>query len=172
VTTRDFSSQRRRRRPQPVDVGLVGIGLLTVLLASYATGTSWAEFKRARQHVTDVRRDTQAAQAQLKTLEQHAAPTAALGSQALFSTEVPPPRVLSELSALMPPDVKLESVGLTYGDGIAIQIQVSAKTAAGYEAFLQRLGSSPLFDDVVPGEESRDGGVSASIQAHYRGAGR
>lgn len=172
TAVRDFSSRPRRRRPQPVDVGLLGVGLLTLVFASYATGTSWAEFKRAREHVTEVRRDTQAAQAQLKTLEQRAAPTAALGTLALLSTEAPPPRVLAELSALMPPDVKLESIALTYGDGIALQMQVSAKAGGAYEAFLQRLEGSPLFDDVVPGEETRDGGVSASIQLRYRGASR
>ena len=168
----DFSSKPRRRRPEPFDLGLLGVGLLTLLVASYATGTSWAEFKRARQHVTDIRRDTQAAQEQLKSLEARSAPTAALGAQALLSADAPPPRVLSELAALMPPDVKLESVALAYGDGIGLQMQVSAKGGGAYEAFLQRLEGSPLFDDVVPGEETRDGGVAASIQARYRGSAR
>jgi Tfp pilus assembly protein PilN len=168
----DFSSKPRRRRPEPFDLGLLGVGLLTLLVAGYATGTSWAEFKRARQHVTDIRRDTQAAQEQLKSLEARAAPTAALATQALLSADAPPPRVLSELAALMPPDVKLESVALTYADGIGIQMQVSAKGGASYDAFLQRLEGSPLFDEVVPGEETRDGGVAASVQARYRGGSR
>jgi hypothetical protein len=51
-------------------------------------------------------------------------------------------------------------------------MQVSAKAGGAYEAFLQRLEGSPLFDDVVPGEETRDGGVSASIQLRYRGGSR
>ena len=169
---RDFSSRPRRRAPQPVDVGLIGVGLLTLIVASYATGTSWAEFKRARQHVVDVRRDTEASQARLRTLEARSAPTAALATQALLSADAPPPRVLAEISGLMPPDLKLESLSLAYGDGIAIQLQVSAKAGGAYEVFLQRLEASPLFDEVIPGEESRDGGVTASIQAHYRGGPR
>lgn len=169
---RDFSSRPRRRVPRPVDLGLIGVGLLTLIVASYATGTSWAEFKRARQHVANVRKETQAAQARLKTLEARSAPTAALANQALLSTDAPPPRVLADLSALMPPDVKLEGLSLAYGDGIGLQMQVSAKVGGAYEAFLQRLERSPLFDEVVPGEESRDGGVSASIQARYRGGSR
>ena len=158
--------------PEPVDVGLFGIGVLTLLLAGYATGTSWAEFKRARQHVADVRRETEAGQARLRSLETRSAPTAALATQALLSSDVPPPRLLAELSALMPPDVKLDAVSLAYGEGIDVRLQVSAKAGAAYDAFLQRLEGSPAFDDVIPGEESRDGGVSASIQAHYRGAAR
>ncbi len=170
---RDFSTRPRRRRPEPVEFGLLGVGLLTLLLASYATGTSWAEFKRARQHVADVRRETEAAQVRLKTLEARSAPTAALGTQALLSTEAPPPRVLADLSASMPPDVKLESLSLTYGgDGIVVQMGVSAKATGAYEAFLQRLESSPLFEDVIPGEETRDVGVAASVRARYRGGAR
>jgi hypothetical protein len=169
---RDFSSRPRRRAPQPVDVGLIGIGLLTLIVAGYATGTSWAEFKRARQHVVDVRRETEAGQARLRSLEARSAPTAALATQALLSADAPPPRVLAEISGLMPPDLKLESLSLAYGDGIAIQLQVSAKAGGAYETFLQRLEASPLFDEVIPGEEARDGGVTASIQAHYRGASR
>jgi hypothetical protein len=166
---RDFSSRPRRRRPAPADLGLVGIGLLTLLVAGYATGTSWADLKRARQHVVDLRRESEAAQARLRTLESRSAPTAALATQALLSEEAAPPRVMADLASLMPPDVKLESMGLVYGESVAIQMQVSAKSAGSYDAFLQRLEGSPLFDDVVPGEETRDGGVSASITARYRG---
>jgi len=169
---RDFSSRPRRRPPQPVDLGLIGIGVLTLIFAGYATGTSWADFKRARQHVADVRRDTEAAQARLKTMEARSAPTAALATQALLSADAAPPRVLAELAALMPPDVKLDSLNLTYGEGIGMSMHVSAKGAGAYEAFLQRLESSPLFDEVVPGEETRDGGVAASIEMRYRGGAR
>ena len=169
---RDFSSRPRRRPPQPVDLGLIGVGLLTLIFAGYATGTSWADFKRARQHVADVRRDTEAAQARLKTMEARSAPTAALATQALLSADAAPPRVLADLAALMPPDVKLDSLSLTYGDGIGLTMRVSARSGGAYEAFLQRLEGSPSFDEVVPGEETRDGGVSASIDVRYRGGSR
>jgi hypothetical protein len=169
---RDFSSRPRRRPPQPVDLGLIGIGVLTLIFAGYATGTSWADFKRARQHVADVRRDTEAAQARLKTMEARSAPTAALATQALLSSDAAPPRVLADLAALMPPDVKLDSLNLSYGEGIGMSMRVSAKGAGAYEAFLQRLESSPLFEEVVPGEEARDVGVTASIEMRYRGGPR
>jgi hypothetical protein len=155
-----------------VDLGLVGVGALTLILASYATGTSWAEFKRARQHVVDVRRETEAGQARLKTLEARSAPTAALATQALLSADAAPPRLLSDLAAVLPPDVKLDGLALSYGEEIVIQMQVSAKGGAAYEVFLQRLEASPLFADVIPGEEARDGGLTASVQARYRGVAR
>ena len=53
-----------------------------------------------------------------------------------------------------------------------MSMHVSAKGAGAYEAFLQRLEASPLFEEVVPGEEARDGGVTASIEMRYRGASR
>ena len=155
-----------------MDLGLVGVGALTLILAGYATGTSWAEFKRARQHVVDVRRETEAGQARLKTLEARSAPTAALATQALLSSDAAPPRLLSDLAAVLPPDVKLDSLALTYGEDIAVQMQVSAKGGAAYEVFLQRLEASPLFGDVIPGEEARDGSLTASVQARYRGVAR
>ena len=82
-----------------------------------------------RQHVADVRRDTEAAQARLKTMEARSAPTAALATQALLSSDAAPPRVLADLAALMPPDVKLDSLALNYGEGIGMNMHVSAKTA-------------------------------------------
>ena len=51
-------------------------------------------------------------------------------------------------------------------------MQVSAKSGGAYEVFLQRLEASPLFEEVVPGEETRDGGVTASIACRYRGGAR
>ena len=172
MSARDFSSRPRRRPPAPADVGLVGIGLVVVVLAGYVTGTAWADFKRARRQVDAVRRDTQAAQERLRSLEARSAPTAALANQALLSTDAPPPRVLADLALLMPPDVRLQAIGLDYGDAVAVNVQVAARSGGAYDAFLQRLEGSPLFDEVIPGEESRDGGVTASVQVRYRGGPR
>jgi len=105
-------------------------------------------------------------------MEARSAPTAALATQALLSADAAPPRLLADLAALMPPDVKLDSLALSYGEGIGMSMHVSSKGAGAYEAFLQRLEASPLFEEVVPGEETRDGGVSASIETRYRGAAR
>jgi hypothetical protein len=166
---RDFSSRPRRRGPAAADLGLVGVGALTLLVAGYATGTSWADLKRVRQGVVDARQRSEAAQARLRAMESRSAPTAALATQALLSEEAAPPRVLADLSGLMPADLKLESVALSYGEAITVEMQVSSRSAGSYDAFLQRLEGSPLFEDVVPGEETRGGGVIASISARYRG---
>jgi hypothetical protein len=153
-------------------MALVGAGLVGLVLAGYATGTAWAQFKRARQQLAAVREQTQAAQVRLKSLEARAAPTAALAQQALLSADVPPPRVLTDLAALMPADVKLDSVALSYAEAIEVRMEVSARSTGAYETFLQRLESSPLFEEPIPGDESRDGGVHASIQVRHRGVPR
>ena len=172
---RDFSSRPRRRPPQPVDLGLIGIGVLTLILAGYATGTSWADFKRARQHVDDVRRDTEAAQARLKTMEARSAPTAALATQALLEHgRRPAARSSPRWRRCCPRTSSSTTLSLTYGDGIGMSMQVSrARAAAPTRPFLQRLEASPLFEEVVPGEEARGRRASPPpSRCRYRGGTR
>ena len=69
---------------------------------------------------------------------------------------------------LMPGDVRLEAVSLSYGEPLGLQIDVSARAATSYDLFLDRLQRSPLFADVLSGEENRDGELRTSIQMTYR----
>jgi hypothetical protein len=69
----------------------------------------------------------------------------------------------------MPPDVRLESVSMHYGDRLELEMRVVARSSSAYDLFLEKLQSSPLFERVLPGEENRDGEVQAAVRAAYRG---
>jgi len=168
VTARpDFSTRRRRRAPAPGDVGLLGVGLMTLALAGYATTSSWAALRRVRRDVAETRREASEAGARLQALETRREPGQGLTAQAIVSAEAPPPRVIADLAALMPADVRLEALILDYRERLGVELQVAARNAASYDIFLQNLESSPMFTDVLPGDETRGPELRASVRATY-----
>jgi hypothetical protein len=164
----DFSTRARRRSLDTAEMGLLGIGLTTLLLAGYATSTSWAALKKVRQDVDETRREAGAAQARLRSLEGRSTPGESLAAQAYYSTEAPPPRLLAELGALMPADVRLESVTLDYGEQVQVALDVRARTSASYDLFLRALEASPHFVGVLPQDESRGTPLRGQVRATYR----
>ncbi len=166
--TPDFSTRPRRRPPGALDLVLLAAGAAALVLAVYASSAAWTSAGQARRQVEEARRDARADQDRLRDLER--AGGAALGEQARLSADAPPPRVVGELSALMPADVRLDGLTLSYGTELGVEMQVSARAAGAYDAFLQRLERSGTFRDVMPGDETREAGVHASIHATYQPA--
>jgi len=118
--------------------------------------------------VAETRRESEATQSRVRELEARRDPAQGIAYQALLTTEAPPPRVLADLVALMPGDVRLDAVSLSYGEPLGMRVDLVARNAASYDLFLDRLQRSPLFADVLPGEENRDGELRTSIQMTYR----
>jgi len=165
----DFST-RPRRRVRSVDLLLLGAGLLAAGLAAHAAWSASNELRYRRNEVDDVRREADAAAERVRALESGRVPGGdTLMSQAQFTMEAPPPRIVADLSALLPPDVRLLSLMLTYRDRLEVDARVSARKAEAYDELLARLGRSPLFEDVVPGPENREGELFASVRMRYRG---
>jgi len=165
---RDFSTRPRRRAARPFDLALLAAGAAALLLSAHATANAWNARQRARARLEETRRETLAAQSRVRELEARRDPAQAIAYQALLTTEAPPPRVLANLVALMPGDVRLDSVSLSYGEPLGLRVDVVARNASSYDLFLDRLQRSPLFADVLPGEENRDGELRTSIQMTYR----
>jgi hypothetical protein len=166
--SRDFSSRPRRRAARPFDLALLAAGSAALLLSAYATVNAWNGRQRARARVEETRRETQAAQSRVRELEAQREPAQAAAYQALLTVEAPPPSVLADLVALMPGDVRLDAVSLSYGEPLGVRVDVVARSAPAYDLFLDRLQRSPRFADVLPGEENRDGELRTSIQMTYR----
>ncbi|HEY2941535.1 MAG TPA: hypothetical protein VGN09_03785 [Vicinamibacteria bacterium] len=171
MTERDFSSRPRRQASRPVDLALLAAGTVALLLSAYTTAHAWNGRQRARARVEETRREGEALQARVRELDARREPAQAIAYQALLTAEAPPPRVLADLVALMPGDVRLDAVSLSYGEPLRLRVDVVARTASSYDLFLDRLQRSPLFADVLPGEENREGELRTSIQMAYRPLG-
>ena len=165
---RDFSSRPRRPMARPADLGLLGVAAAAFILSAYGAVSAWTGLRQAQKRVEDVRRESEATQARVRDLEARREPAQNIAYQALLTTEAPPPRVLADLVGLMPGDVRLDTVTMTYGEPLRVQVDVIARTASSYDQFLDRLQRSPLFGDVLPGEENRDGELRTSVQMTYR----
>ena len=166
--SRDFSTRPRRRAARPFDLALLAAGSAALLLSAYATVNAWNGRQRARARVEETRRETQAAQSRVRELEAQREPAEAAAYQALLTVEAPPPSVLADLVALMPGDVRVDAVSLSYGEPLGVRVDVVARSAPAYDLFLDRLQRSPRFADVLPGEETREGELRTSIQMTYR----
>jgi hypothetical protein len=165
---RDFSSRPRRRAARPLDIGLLVAGVAALALSLYEVGDAWSGQRRATARFEETRREADEALARVRELEARREPAQGIASQALLTAEAPPPRVLADLVALMPADVRLDGVTLTYGEPLGLDVDVAARNASSYDLFLDRLQRSPQFADVLPGEENRDGELRTSIRMTYR----
>jgi hypothetical protein len=168
VSRPDFSTSGKRPDLRAADVALLGAAALALSLAIASAASAWSELRRATANLDTARRETADAADRARALAGRKGPDEVLSSRAFLTAEAPPPRVLADLESLLPGDVRLVALTLDYRERLDVGMQVSARHAASYDAFLQHLQQSALFADVRPGEEVRDGGVRAQIQATYR----
>jgi hypothetical protein len=169
---RDFST-RRRARPRPVDTVLLAAAVAAVAASGHTVWTSVARARDVEASVVRVRGELGELRSRIRSLEAPSGRGAAarLASRALLTTVAPPPRVLADLEALMPGDVRLQSLSLRYEEQVRLDLRVAARRAASYDLFLERLGASPAFADLVPGAESRERELRAAVVVTYRPAG-
>jgi hypothetical protein len=144
------------------------VGALALLaLSGFGAVRARSAFAEARDKLEQVRLESQGARDRLRALESRPGSEGGVASRALLTVEAPPTRVVADLAALLPPDVRLESLGLAYGRGVELELQVAARRAQAYDVFLKRLVASPLISAVLPGTENRDGEARASVRATY-----
>jgi Tfp pilus assembly protein PilN len=87
--------------------------------------------------------------------------------QAWLTAEAPPSRVLAELGEVLPPDVRLDGLSLTYGRRLEVEMRVVARSPRAYDLLLERLQASPRLKDLVLGAENREGEVQTTIHASF-----
>jgi Tfp pilus assembly protein PilN len=165
----DFSTRRRPPRVGALTLLLLLVGGTALAAAGYGAFEARAEAARSQAAVLALRGTLAGERTRLEAARSRRREGGAtLFTQAALTAEAPPARVLAELSALLPPDARFENVALGYGARIEIDVQVAARDARAYDRLLERLSESPLFEDVVPGAESRDGEVRAGIRLAWR----
>ena len=168
----DFSTRARSR---PADGRALVFLAAAVLAFAWSARRSWlasTELVRARTAVESARRETESLLLRLRVLEpRRDSPGEALAARALLTAEAPLRRVLADISALLPPDVRLESMSLSYADALDVDLGVRARRAEAYDLFVSRLQESKRFSSVQPGLEDRGVDVRSSLRVRYRGEG-
>jgi hypothetical protein len=169
IPERDFSTRRRPRGRHAGDVALLAVAMALLAAAVYAAGSAWADARHARASYQEVRQQLADVEVRAKALQAAADVEGAVGARAVWSATAPPPRVVAALAQMLPRDVRLEALTLRYGAQLEVEMTLTARTAADYDRFLQALESSPAFDRIVLGDESRADAVRASVRARYHG---
>lgn len=169
IPERDFSTRRRPRGWRAGDVTLLAVAGALLAASVYAAASAWTDARDARASYEEVRREIAAAEARAKALQAAVGAEGAMGARAMWSAEAAPPRVVAALAQALPGDVRLETLTLRYGAQLDVEMALTARTAADYDRFLQALESSPAFDRIVLGDESRADAVRATVRARYHG---
>jgi hypothetical protein len=167
---RDFSTRRRRRPWRAGDVLLAGGAAVVLAATALAAGRAWSERSHVAARLSELRSSVEAARRRVGVLEARGRGGDSLASQAWLTAEAPPARIVRELTALLPGAVRFDGLLLSYGERLEVEMSVVARDASAYDAFLERLESSPVLEGVVPGPESRQAGMRTTVRATYRGA--
>jgi len=166
----DFSTRAEVLRPggrwEPLLLGIAA--LLFVASASSAYSTR-SEARASQAYLAGLRREVEQDRSRLRALEaRRRSGGNLLTSKLVLTAEAPPARVLAELTELLPPDVRLESVTFAYGSRLEIEAQAVARRPASYDLFLERLAGSPSFGEILPGPEAREGEMRGSLRMTYQ----
>jgi hypothetical protein len=166
VSVPDFSTVARRRSPTR-DVVLLVAALVLAVLSVRAAIAAHSDRQKALLRVAEVHADVEAAKARLRTLEARGGSGEGPVVQALLTSEAPFPRVVAALADVLPPDVRLERLGLAYGRELAVEMAVVARDPRAFDRLLERLDASPHLRDVRPGPENRAGEVRTVVRATW-----
>jgi hypothetical protein len=164
---RDFSSRPRRALASRRDWALMGAGALCLFASAGLGLEAWGDVRAGRARRDAARAEREATRERIRTLEAELRRDAIV-DQAWLTLEAPPPRVVADLAELLPPDVRLASLDLRYGPRLQMEMAVTARRAAAYDLFLERLAGSPRFRDVTPGNANRAGELRAVVKATYQ----
>lgn len=169
---RDFSTRRRTRGFSTPQRALFLAGIAALALAAWAAADAWGECRAAEARLRLAGQEAEAALSRARTLKERRGPGHALAAQALLTADASPPRVVAALAELLPGDVRLDGISLTYAADVKIDLRVAARTPSSFDLFLDRLQRSPSFAGVLPGEEDRRGQMRTTIHGRYQPVGR
>jgi len=169
----DFSTHPRRPPLGTGPAALLAAGVLAFAVAAQDAWSARGSLADAHKSLEVARRETEDLRARTRAFEARGLRGGdVLGAQAWLTSEAPPPRLLAELGALLPPDVRFEALTLRYGRRLEVELRVVAREARSYDLFLKRLAASPRIEELTPGAENREGEVRATVRALYKPEGR
>jgi hypothetical protein len=166
VSAPDFSTVTRRRPPAR-DLALLAAALVIALVAVRAAVAAHADRRKALSRVAEVQADIEASKARVRSLEARGGAGEGPIVQALLTSEAPFPRVVAALAEVLPPDVRLERLGLAYGRELSVEMAVVARDPRAFDRLLDRLDAARRLRDVRPGPENREGEVRTTVRATW-----
>lgn len=160
----DLQTQRRPRSG-PVERVLFAASAAVLLAACAGAWRARADVAAARTSLAAVEAELRRGEGLLRSLDGRSAGEAdRLARRVALNAEAPVPRILAELTRLMPADVRLRALDIRYADDANVAAQVEARSVAAWDAFLERLVASERFARVQPGPESRDGELRVEVR--------
>jgi hypothetical protein len=163
-------SSRPRQRTRAVDrVFLAVAGAVFVGAALNAVRARDAA-SQAQRAASEAERVSSAAEERIRSLLPRGPGEAErLAARVELNAIAPLPRVLADLTGLLPDDVRLRSLNVAYGDDVTLEAAVEARTLEAWDVFLDRLAASRRFESLSPGPERREGEIRATLRMVYRG---
>ena len=168
----DFSTSPRPRRLPVRDLAAVAVALLTLTFALWTAWVARREADVARDRLVAVRREVGSMEARLRSVSARGDSGGDLLARAAAAREAPPEGVVAALAGILPDDVRVERLSVSYDDTISLEIRLVARDAAAWDLALERLTEAPSFEKVTPGPERREGEIRTSVSARWRGGGR
>ncbi len=149
----------------------VALGVATVIfgLASVSAWNARNTLSAQRLEVQALRQEITDADRELGRLRAgHGARGEQLMRQAAHSRDATPLRVVADLAALMPDDVRLAGLTLGYGETLEVSADFRARQPGAYDLLLERLADAARFVDIAPGAERREGELRATVEMRYQ----
>jgi Tfp pilus assembly protein PilN len=146
-----------------VALAALSAAALAFFLVRYRLAAS--ELDRVRRDVAQVQAQVQELEGKVRALE--GSMESSRGARSRSAPPVPPAEIVSALAGLLPPGVRLTDLSLVYGTRPTLEVRVEARKAEAYDRFLENLGGSGSFGSIVPGPETRDPELAASVRAEY-----
>jgi NAD(P)-dependent dehydrogenase (short-subunit alcohol dehydrogenase family) len=146
----------------------MGVAVAALLLAAGDAVRAARAREEAREQALHARSELEPLRARLHAREGASRRDSTLRHQAELTAEAAPPRVIADLAALLPADARVGRLELHYGNRLELDFRVETRTPAAYDRLLEALAASGRLEAVVPGAETREGEVHASMSAVYR----
>jgi hypothetical protein len=167
----DFSTSPRARRLPWRDLAAVTLGILALAFAVWTAWSTRKEADAARDKLVAVRREIGILERRVRVLSERDTTGGKLLARAALAQEAPPERIVAALARLLPDDVRVERLSVSYGDAVSLEMRLVARNAEAWDAALQRLSEPGPLEKVIPGPERREGEIRTSVSARWRGTG-
>jgi hypothetical protein len=148
---------------------LLVLGLLAFGVAARAALLARREAAVAVERLDAVQAELRRMQTRLQAVEGRASTGGVLLAHAAVAGETPPERIVAILAQALPDEARLETLSISYGEALTLELRVVARDARAWDRTLEGLMETERLEEVIPGPERRDGEIRTGISARWAG---